>query len=143
VALAAHAQEKDRSFGPDRSPDGKYFPSKNRELQPILHRLEETAAAPARVHHRGARTPGRLERIWAGHGGQSISSRLRPPGRNPAIYSPGLDVKHAWVGANFQSHPGVRGCSFKIASSRPLHKRIAQSSAIGSARIRRSNQKLD
>jgi hypothetical protein len=26
VALASHAREKDRSFGPDRSPDGKYFP---------------------------------------------------------------------------------------------------------------------
>jgi hypothetical protein len=27
----------------------------------------------------------------------SISSRLRPPGRNPAIVSSGLDVKRAWV----------------------------------------------
>jgi hypothetical protein len=33
VALASHAREKDRSFGPDRSPDGKYFPSK------IIHLL--------------------------------------------------------------------------------------------------------
>jgi hypothetical protein len=74
---------------------------------------------------------------------KSISSRLRPPGRNLAIFSPGLDVKRAWVGDLFQSHPGVRGYSFKIASSHPLHKSIAQSSAIGSVTIRRSKHKLD
>jgi hypothetical protein len=28
---------------------------------------------------------------------KSISSRLRPPGRNPAIFSFGLDVKRVWV----------------------------------------------
>jgi hypothetical protein len=37
--------------------------------------------------------------------GKSISSRLRAPGRNPAIFSPGLDVKRAWVAYFFQSSP--------------------------------------
>jgi hypothetical protein len=74
---------------------------------------------------------------------EHLQPRLRPSGRNPAIFSPGLDVKRTWVGDFFQSSPGVRGYSFKIASSRPLHKSIAQSSAIGSATIRRSKHKLD
>jgi hypothetical protein len=37
--------------------------------------------------------------------GKSISSCLRPPGQNLAIFLPGLDVKRAWVGYFFQSSP--------------------------------------